>query len=178
MDKRWRRCNLLSPMLPTYSCIRTFPCKMPWCLLKLKRNFPREYHTIIPVHLRIKIWSNGECALFVANTFCPLKWKLFTGLVAESLKHRVILKTQQSMCNHCELLPVGKGSCYMWWHFKRWVEPWLMKVMWKILISWILLVMKVKVNSVLHFLILIKSSQSGLMKLRTACIVILVKYQS
>ena len=124
MDKRWRRCNLLSPMLPTYSCIRTFPCKIPWCLLKLQRNFPREYHAIFPVHLRIKIWSNGECALFVANTFCPLKWKLFTGLVAESLKYRVILKTQQSMCNHCELLPVGKGSCYMWYVMAFWEMGW------------------------------------------------------
>ena len=79
-------------MLPTYPCIRVFPCKMPWCLLKLQRNFPREHHTIIPVHLWIKIWSNDKCALIVAYTFRPLKQNYITGLVAESLK--VVLKTK------------------------------------------------------------------------------------
>ena len=55
---------------------------------------------------------------------------------------------------------------------------WAMKLMWKILISQILLIMKMKVNSVLQSLILMNSFQTGLMKLRTTCIdtVLLVKY--
>ena len=54
-----------------------------------------------------------------------------------------------------------------------------MKLMRKILISRILLMMKMKMNSVLQSLILMKSFQSVLMKLRTECtdIVLLVKYQ-
>ena len=52
----------------------------------------------------------NKCALIVAYTFCPLKRNHFTELVAGSLK---VLKTQQSVCDHCELLPVGKGSCYV-----------------------------------------------------------------
>ena len=46
----------------------------------------------------------------------------------------------------------------------------------KVLISRILLMMKMKINSVLQSLILMKSFQSGLMKLRTECtdIVLLV----
>ena len=73
------------------------------------KNFLREYHKIIHVHLWIKIWSSDQCTLVVAYTFRHLKWNHFTGLVAESLKF--ILKTQQGLCDHCELLPVGKGSC-------------------------------------------------------------------
>ena len=72
----------MTKMLPTYPSIRIFPCKMPWCLLKLQRNFPREYHTIIPVHLWIiKVWSNDECAFIVAHTFRPFKRNHFTGPV-------------------------------------------------------------------------------------------------
>ena len=120
----------MTKMLPTYPCIRVFPWKMPWCLLKLQRNFPKEYHTIIPVHPWIKIWWNHECSLIVAYTFRPLKRNHFTGLVAESLK--VVLKIQEGVCHHCEFLPVGKGSCYVWWGFKRWSGPWLMQLMHKI----------------------------------------------
>ena len=55
-----------------------------------------------------------------------------------------------------------------------------MKLMHNILISQTLLMMKMKVNSVLQSFILMKSFQSGLMKLRTACIdiVLLLKYIS
>ena len=132
----------MTKILHTYHCIRIFPCKRRWCLFKLQRNFPREYHTIIPVHMWIKIWSNDKCALIVAYTFQPLKQNHFTGLVAESLK--VVLKTQQSVCDHCQLLSVAKGSCYVWWHFKRWSGPWSMKLMRKILISRIVLMIKWK----------------------------------
>ena len=92
----------MKKMLPTYSCIRIFSFKTPWSLLKLQRNFPRECHTIIPVHLWIKIWSNDKCALIVAYTFRPLKRNHFTGVVAEPLK--VVLKTQQSVCDHRETI--------------------------------------------------------------------------
>ena len=111
----------MTKMLPTYPCVRIFPCKMSWCLIKIQRNFPRKYYTIIPVHLWIKIWSNSECALIVAYTFCPLKRNHFTRLVAEWLK--VILKTQQSVCDHCVLLTGGKGCCCVWWRFKSWSGP-------------------------------------------------------
>ena len=154
MGKRWQRCYLL---IPVYPSIRIFPCKMSWWLLKLQRNFPREYHTVIPVYLWIKIWSNDECALIVPYIFCPLKGNHFTGLVAESLK--ITLKTQQSVCDHCELLPFSKGSYYVWWYFKRWSGPWSTKLMQKILISRILLMIKMKVNSVVQSLILMKSLQ-------------------
>ena len=92
----------MKKMLPTYSCIRIFSFKIPWSLLKLRRNFPREYHTIIAVHLWIKIWSNDKVALIVAYTFRPLKRNHFTGVVAEPLK--VVLKTQQSVCDHRETI--------------------------------------------------------------------------
>ena len=131
-----------------------------------------ENHTIW-----IRIWSNDECALIAAYTFRVLKRNHITGLVAESMK--VVLKTQQTVCDHCELLPVGKGSCYAWCYFKRWSGPQSMKLMQKILISRKLLMMKIKMNSVLWSLILMKLFQSGLMKMRTECIdiVLLVKYQ-
>ena len=48
-------------------------------------------------------------ALIVAYTLRPLKRNHFMSLVAESLK--VAMKIQQSVCDHCELLPVGKESC-------------------------------------------------------------------
>ena len=46
----------------------------------------------------------------MANVFCHLKRNHFARLFAESLK--VELRTKQGMYDHCELLPVGKGSCY------------------------------------------------------------------
>ena len=61
--------------------------------------------------INLAVMKNDESALIVAYTFHSLKRNHFTGLVAESLK--VLLKTQQSVCDHCELLPVGKGSCYV-----------------------------------------------------------------
>ena len=66
----------------------------------------------------------------------------------------------------------------MGWRFKRCSGPRSMELMWKILISQMLLMIKMKMNSVLQSLILIELFQSGQMKLRTECIdiVLLVKY--
>ena len=47
----------------------------------------------------------------MAYTFCRLKRNRFTELVAESVK--VELKTQQSVCDHCEELTVGTAACVM-----------------------------------------------------------------
>ena len=98
----------MTKMLPTYPCIRIFSWKMPWCLLKLQRNSPREYHMVIHVHL--SICSKDECALIVAYIFRLLKENHVTGLVAKSLK--VGLKTQQSVCDRCDLLSFDKRNCY------------------------------------------------------------------
>ena len=99
-------------MLPTYPCIRTFPCKMPWCLMPAQatKKFPKEIPFDCSCPSVDENMIKNKCVLIVAYTFCPLKRNHFTELVEESLK--VLLKTQQSLCDHWELLPVGKGSCY------------------------------------------------------------------
>ena len=70
---------------------------------------PESEYFLAKCHMGIKIQSNDECFLIVAYSFRPLYLNHFTGLVAESLK--VLGKTQHFLCNHYELLPVGKGSC-------------------------------------------------------------------
>ena len=62
------------------------------------------------IHVHLSICSKDECALIVACIFRLLKENHVTGLVAKSLK--VGLKTQQSVCDRCDLLPFDKRNCY------------------------------------------------------------------
>ena len=48
-----QRCYLLIPVSEHFLA----KCLDAWCLLKLQKNFPRKYHSIVPVHLWMKIWS-------------------------------------------------------------------------------------------------------------------------
>lgn len=122
----------MTKMLHTCRCVRIFHCDTPWCPIKLQRNILREYHTIIPVHLWNKVWSNDAYAPIVACNLGPSKQKRFTKIFAWSLK--VVLKAKQSNCDHCELQPVLNGSCCVWWRFKKWSGPRWAMLMLKFLI--------------------------------------------
>ena len=86
----------MTKLLPGYPCIRIF-----------LKGIPYKYPYLSVDQDMIK----RQMALIVAYTFRPLMKTDFMGLVAESLK--IVLKTQQSVCDHCKLLLVGKGSCYL-----------------------------------------------------------------
>ena len=74
---------------------------------KFPERIPYDHFCLSKDQDMIKRRMCSHCGLY----FSSLKVNHFTGLVAESLK--AVLKTQKSVCDHCELLPVGKGSCYV-----------------------------------------------------------------
>ena len=74
---------------------------------KFPERIPYDYFCLSKDQDMIKRRMCSHCGLY----FSSLKVNHFTGLVTESLK--VVLKTQKSVCDHCKLLPVGKGSCYV-----------------------------------------------------------------
>ena len=137
MGERWQRCYILIPVSEYFLAKDLHACSN-------YKEFPKGilYDYSCPsVDQDMVEWQMcSHCGLY----FPTLKAKSlhFTGLVAESLK--IVLKTQQSVWDHCELLPVAKGSCYVWWHFKRWSRPWSIRLMRKILISRIVLTIKWK----------------------------------